>query len=183
MIRFFSAVDEIINHLHTARRTFKEEGVEGLLVLILKAHRIFVYGAGRSGHVGRMFTQRLMHLGLNSFFVGETLTPSMDKDDLLIVISGSGQTTSTLSIVEAAKDHGAKVVCLTAHTESPIAERSDLVVSVAGKTKLSEFESYAPFTTLFDIACLTYLDSLASEIMARLNLSDDDILRMHATVE
>ncbi|MHA1293145.1 MAG: hypothetical protein ACTSQJ_10795, partial [Promethearchaeota archaeon] len=29
-------------------------------------NRIFVYGAGRSGFVGRCFAQRLMHLGINS---------------------------------------------------------------------------------------------------------------------
>jgi len=54
---------------------------------------------------------------------------------------------------------------------------------IKGKTKLSEYESYAPFTTLFDITCLLYLDSLSSEIMGRLSLTDEDIRDKHATVE
>ncbi|MFX0077399.1 MAG: hypothetical protein ACFE96_18305, partial [Candidatus Hermodarchaeota archaeon] len=46
---------------------------------------IFVYGAGRSGFVGRCFAQRLMHLGINSCFVSDVVTYPYTKDDLPIV--------------------------------------------------------------------------------------------------
>jgi len=102
---------------------------------------------------------------------------------VLVAISGSGQTTSTLALTRAAKERGAKIVVLTAHPNSPLAEEADLIIPVKGKTKLTEYESYAPFTTLFDVTCLAYLDSLSSELMGRLGLTDKDIEGKHATVE
>ncbi|MGZ4892148.1 MAG: SIS domain-containing protein, partial [Halobacteriota archaeon] len=54
--------------------------------------RLFVMGAGRSGLVVKGFAMRLMHLGFNVYVVGETVTPAVETDDLLIVISGSGET-------------------------------------------------------------------------------------------
>lgn len=182
MSRFDKSLDEIIGHLDNVKRDLDEK-TDALVKALLSARRVFVYGAGRSGLVGRMFTQRLMHLNLNAYFVGETLTPSLESQDVLVAISGSGQTTSTLALTKAAKERGAKTVVLTAHTGSPLAKDANLIVQIKGKTKLTEYESYAPFTTLFDITCLAYLDSLASEIMGRLSLTDKDIEGKHATVE
>ena len=181
--RFRRSLDEIIGHLDKVKKDFEGEKLDALVKALLSSRRIFVYGAGRSGLVGRMFTQRLMHLNLNAYFVGETLTPALESQDVLIAISGSGQTTSTLALTRAAKERGAKIVVLTAHTNSLLAGEADLIIPVKGKTKLTEYESYAPFTTLFDITCLAYLDSLASELMGHLGLTDKDIEGKHATVE
>lgn len=181
--RFEKSLDEIVAHLSDAKRDFDHAKMDLLVKTLLSARRVFVYGAGRSGLVGRMFTQRLMHLGLNSYFVGETLTPALDSNDMLVVISGSGQTISTLALTRAADKIGAKIVVLTAYPQSPLASEADLVVHIKGKTKLTEYESYAPFTTLFDVTCLIYLDSLASEIMGHLKLTDEHIKDKHATVE
>jgi len=181
--RFRKSFNEITGHLDKVKNDFEDEKLDTLVKALLSSRRIFVYGAGRSGLVGRMFTQRLMHLNLNAYFVGETLTPALESQDMLMAISGSGQTTSTLALTRAAKERGAKVIVLTAHPSSPLAAEADLIIPVKGKTKLTEYESYAPFTTLFDITCLAYLDSLASDLMGRLGLTDKDIEGRHATVE
>jgi 6-phospho 3-hexuloisomerase len=180
---FGRSLDEIIGHLDNVKKDFDDEKMDALVKSLLSSRRIFVYGAGRSGLVGRMFTQRLMHLNLDAYFVGETLTPALESQDVLVAISGSGQTTSTLALTGAAKERGAKIIVLTAHPHSPIAEEADLTIPIKGKTKLTEYESYAPFTTLFDITCLAYLDSVASELMGRQGLTDKDIEGRHATVE
>ncbi|MDD1665656.1 MAG: SIS domain-containing protein, partial [Methanomicrobiales archaeon] len=52
-----------------------DEEVEGLIREILNAKRVYIMGAGRSGLVARAFAMRLMHLGLISYVVGETVTP------------------------------------------------------------------------------------------------------------
>ena len=54
----------------------EDDEVERLLGAIRGARRIYVMGAGRSGLVAKGFAMRLMHLGLSSFVVGETITPS-----------------------------------------------------------------------------------------------------------
>ena len=179
-----ATLDEICDNITKYRETDVDpENVKRFVQMILRARRIFVYGAGRSGLVGKCFAQRLMHLGLQTYALGETITPSMARKDLLVCISGSGGTTSTVSIEKGAKRLGAKVIAVTAHPESPLARMSDLVFFVRGKTKVGEHPSLAPFTSLFDITTLAVLDSLCAEIMSRLGATERTILRAHATVE
>jgi len=51
-----------------------DEDVEAFIRELLNAKRIYVMGAGRSGLVAKAFAMRLMHLGLQAFVVGETIT-------------------------------------------------------------------------------------------------------------
>ena len=52
---------------------------------------------------------RLMHLGFNVYVVGETVTPAVETDDLLIVISGSGETKSINEMSALAKAKGTRL--------------------------------------------------------------------------
>ena len=69
-----------------------------------KKNKVFIYGAGRSGFIGRCFAQRLMHLGIVSCFISDAVTYQYTKEDLLILISGSGETISPIAFANKAKD-------------------------------------------------------------------------------
>ena len=60
-------------------------------------------GAGRSGLAAKAFAMRLMHLGFNVYLVGETTTPAVQPDDLVIAVSGSGETPSIANLGTIAK--------------------------------------------------------------------------------
>ena len=66
-----------------------------------------------------------MHLGIKSCFVSDAVTYRYSKDDLLIVISGSGETTSPKAITEKAKEIGGKIALFTVNPKSSIAMLSD----------------------------------------------------------
>ncbi|MFP3207495.1 MAG: SIS domain-containing protein, partial [Caldivirga sp.] len=74
------------------------EFINELERLYHRGNKVLVVGAGRSGLVARGFAMRLMHLGYKSYVLGETITPSVGSNDLVVAISGSG----TTSIVVAA---------------------------------------------------------------------------------
>ncbi len=57
----------------------------------MQARKIFVAGAGRSGFMIKSFAMRMMHIGLEAYAVGETIAPRLEKEDLLIMASGSGK--------------------------------------------------------------------------------------------
>jgi hypothetical protein len=42
--------------------------------MIKSAKKVFVYGVGRSGPVSRAFAMRLVQVGLEVYFIGETIT-------------------------------------------------------------------------------------------------------------
>ena len=63
-----------------------------LTQMLDNAKRIFIAGAGRSKLVGNFFAMRLVHGGYDVSVVGEIVTPSIKSGDLLVIISGSGET-------------------------------------------------------------------------------------------
>src|ERR1700712_2340844 len=61
---------------------------DNLIEKIQQARSIFLIASGRSGFSMRSAAMRLMHLGLQVYFVGDTTTPAIKKDDLLWAASG-----------------------------------------------------------------------------------------------
>ncbi|MFC7063399.1 6-phospho-3-hexuloisomerase [Halobacillus seohaensis] len=128
-----------------------------------KAKRIFVSGEGRSGLMGKAFAMRLMHGGYNVFVTGETITPSIEKDDLLVAISGSGSTSALYQYATKAKEAGATVALVTTNPQSKIAEISEvtLVVPAATKKRLPEEpDTIQPLGNQFDQSVHLLLDAI-----------------------
>src|SRR5512136_3192962 len=82
---------------------------EAVCNAIIEARAIFVYGVGRSGLVGKAFSVRLVQMGLDVHFVGDTTTPIVEKDDLLLVISNTGETMSAAQTANIVGRIGATV--------------------------------------------------------------------------
>ena len=187
--RFLNTLLEIAGQVKKNSSSIDVDQILKLINLIVEVDsnngRIFIYGAGRSGFIGRYFAQRLMHLGIKSCFVSDAVTYRYSKVDLLILVSGSGETTSPKAIAEEAREIGGKVALLTGNTNSKIATLSDLVIKVEGKSKEKAIsqDSLAPFTSLFDISTLSILDSIGASLMVLLGITEDDIDKRHASIE
>ena len=110
---------------------------ESFIKELERANRIFCFGAGRSGFVLRTFCMRLMQLGFTVYYVGETITPRIQPGDLLIAVSGSGETGHTCGLIKQAHNRQARTVALTAHRHSPIGQLADLTLVIPGTTKLT----------------------------------------------
>ena len=194
-----AAADEIVECIKLSIEELNMSEVEKLIELLLKARdeKIFTVGMGRSGFVARSFALRLMNLGFNVYFLGETITPAAEKGDLLIAISGTGTTKMVLTASSAAKEIGAKVIAITSFPESPLGHLADLVVTVKGRTKaglpreedylarqiIGEREPLTPLGSIFENNCMVFLDSLIVELMHRLGRTEADLKRRHATLE
>jgi len=194
-----AASEEILSGARKAMTELDLERVENFVQHILdsKAKKIFVVGQGRSGFVGRAFALRLMNMGLTVYFLGETVTPAAGKDDLIIAISGSGTTKITLTASSTAKEIGARVVAVTSYPESPLGNLADLAVPIGGRTKLGwpkeedylvrqilgESETLSPLGSIFENNCMIFLDSMVVELMHRLGKTEDEMRKLHATLE
>ncbi|MFX1460762.1 MAG: SIS domain-containing protein [Promethearchaeota archaeon] len=187
--RFLDILMEIAETIKKNSNIINFEKINNLIDLIVKTYgdnrMVFLYGAGRSGFIGRCFAQRLMHLGIKSCFISDSVTYRYNHKDLLIIISGSGETTSPLAIAEKAKEMGGKLVLLTGNPYSNIAKLSDLIIQIEGKSKEKALieESLAPYTTLFDISTLAILDTIGGVLMTILGVSETDIDNRHASIE
>lgn len=187
--RFNATINEIANNLYRNTEIIDFERINQFIELLIntytKNRMVFIYGAGRSGFIGRCFAQRLMHLGIKACFISDTITYRYKIEDILIIISGSGETTSPLAIANKAKQIGGKLVTLTANPLSKISKISDIIIQIEGKSKdkATINETLAPYTSLFDISTLAVLDSIGGILMKRLGVSEEKIDTRHASIE
>ncbi len=179
-MKFKEALKHIQEEMQKILSEVAEEKIDEIISHFFKANNIFVYGAGRSGLVGKAFAIRLVHLGFPTFVIGETITRPVKKGDLVVLISGSGETIPVAMTAEIARRLGAKIISITANPDSHIARFADVVVVLRPKKKDA---SLAPLGTLFEASAWLFLDAIIAELMARKGESEESMRRRHATLE
>ena len=158
---------------------------EALCDAILAARRVFVAGAGRSGLAVRAFAMRLMHLGLTACVCGETTTPSAGEGDLLLILSGSGETGGLPGAAKKAKSLGCRVALITVRRSSTIGDLADCVVTVPAPTPKAEhgFRSIQPMGSLFEQSSHLLLDAAVLRLMERMGVDEAAMYARHANLE
>lgn len=160
---------------------------ERMVDAILAAGKILVAGAGRSGFAAKAFAMRLMHMGFDAFVVGETVTPNLEARDLLIVVSGSGETGSLVMMSQKARKIGAKLAVLTIRPESTVAKLADIVIAIPAPTPKaghdSAFRSIQPMGSLFEQSAFICLDAVILRLMEKRGMDSDTMFGRHANLE
>ncbi|UVI31569.1 6-phospho-3-hexuloisomerase [Paenibacillus spongiae] len=176
----------ILDEVTRTVSSVSEDEIEQFLHHLLEAKRIFVAGAGRSGLMMRSFAMRMMHLGLQAYVVGESVTPGIQEGDLLIIGSGSGETNSLVGMAEKAKRLGALVAAITVKPESTIGRLSDAVLHVPASPKESAnggSTSIQPMGSLFEQSILILCDAIILRAMERQGIDAASMFGRHANLE
>lgn len=178
---------DIIKELMMTLTAISPNATDDLIHCHLSHKNVFVAGAGRSGYVARGFAMRLMHLGYRSYFVGDSTTTSIQKEDLLIICSGSGETKSLLAMVEKAKRIQSHVALITINPNSTIGKLADTCVCIpAPSPKVAietSYQSVQPMGSLFEQSLMIYLDMIVMVLMNELQISSDQMFKNHANLE
>ncbi len=172
-------LDSIIEGCREALSTVDPLCRESLIEGILSSRKVFVYGSGRSGLVGQLFAVRLVQLGFDVHFVGEMTTPIIGKDDLTLLISYTGKTSSVVQTAKIARRIGSKVACITGTPGSPLTATSDISI-VMDVPSDDELRSVAPLGTVFEDSSLLLFDCIVSDLMSRLDDTEEDMRNRHA---
>ena len=177
---YISKERKILEEIEEVLKKNPESSEKKLVSAIKKAGKVFVFGQGRSGLMSKGFAMRLAQMGEKAFVVGETTTPPIGQKDLLLVVSGSGETRTVVDIADEAKTIGSKVFCITSNKNSSIAKKSSTVIVLKGKTKVSG-KSIEPLGSLFEQSTLIFLDAVVLGIMKK--GSEKKMKKRHATLE
>lgn len=165
----------------------KGEQVLRFVECLDKAKRIFCGAQGRSGNILRCFCMRLMHLGYESYFVGETVTPRIGNGDLVVVLSGSGDTICTVEMAKMARSQRASSWGIIGVEDSPLGKTLDGFVVLPGGTKLrgtqGESLSVQPAGSLFEQAAFFLLEAIVLELYDRQGSDLDALLDRHTNLE
>ncbi|MBI5680172.1 MAG: SIS domain-containing protein [Methanobacterium sp.] len=142
---------------------------------LIDAEKVFICGFGESELVGKSFASRLSEIRRDVYVVSDTIVPEINEGNILIAISGSGETEPTLTITKKAREIGAKIISITSFNLSPLAQISDLVIEIPGRIKAKtknyierqvagEYEPLTPFGTLFEISTRIFLEGIIAEL-------------------
>lgn len=146
-------IEAILDENRRLLKSLDKEAVAAFVRRILTARKVFFSAQGRSGFILRSFCMRLMHLGTQAHVCGETVTPALGREDLLVVLSGSGETPSTLEAVRSAKQRGTYTFGVLGNLDSSIGSLVDGCIHLPGTTKLcreSEPQSLQMAGSLFE---------------------------------
>lgn len=181
-------IDQVLDEVGRCVHLVSSESLAQAVMLMERAPRIFVAGAGRSGLCMQALAMRLMHLGKPTFVVGETTTPSITDGDLLILGSGSGKTASLLPNAEQARRHGAAILLFTADETAPLAALANFCLLIpaplaADREKKGANQSVQPLGTLFEQSLLLLGDSLVLGLMERMDVDESQMALRHANLQ
>ncbi len=141
---------------------------------LLEEHRrAFFTGQGRSGMIARMAAMRVSHLGREAWLAGETTTPPISRDDLLIALSGSGNSPLTVKRAEIARQAGAKVLAVTGPQPGQLAAHSDW------SCRLPVGSSVQFGGSLFEQSALLFWDAVVAAYAAHHHISGADMAARH----
>ena len=179
-------VAEILKELNHSADLIADEEAEKLVNGILESKKVFVAGAGRSGFMAKSFAMRMMHMGIDSYVIGETVTPNFEKEDILIIGSGSGETKSLVSMAEKAKSIGGKIATVTIFPDSTIGQLADITIKLPGSPKdqsEGDYKTIQPMGSLFEQTLLLFYDAVILRFMEKKGLDTNNMYGRHANLE
>ncbi|HTZ61705.1 MAG TPA: SIS domain-containing protein [Thermoplasmata archaeon] len=147
--------------------------------IIAHAPATFVYGAGRSGIIGRAFAMRLVQLGLNAYVIGESVTPIVRRGDAVFILSGRGESSSSIQTANIVRREGAELIVFTARASSKLAHIATALLTLDFPDD-PDRAKIAPLGTLFESASLRLTDALVAELLKVRGETEESMRRRHA---
>jgi len=143
--------------------------------------RVIVSGIGKSGHIARKIASTLSSTGTAAYFVHPAEASHGDlgmiqREDVFIAISYSGESDELLRIVPLVKRQGAKLVVMSGRAQSTLARASDVYLDAAVEQEACP-HNLAP--TASTTAALALGDALAVALLDARGFSADDFARSH----
>jgi arabinose-5-phosphate isomerase len=143
--------------------------------------RVIVSGIGKSGHIARKIASTLSSTGTPAYFVHPAEASHGDlgmiqRDDVFIGISYSGESGELLHILPLVRRQGAKLIAITGNAKSSLALEADIFLD-AGVSQEACPHNLAP--TASTTAALALGDALAVALLDARGFSADDFARSH----
>ncbi|MDR0555732.1 MAG: KpsF/GutQ family sugar-phosphate isomerase [Holosporaceae bacterium] len=183
------------NYLDYAKSIIREEivGLESLYgslngniidateLIYRKRGHVIVSGMGKPGHIGRKISATLASTGTPSFFLhpGEASHGDLGEisaDDVLLVLSLSGNTQELIPMLSYANRFAIDVISVTGNPESILARASRVCMRIPN---LPEACPYNLVPTTSTTMMLVLGDALALCLLKRKKFNCDDFKKLH----
>ncbi len=178
---FYSVFDCEIDQLVLTKKNIYGEIAEAIEVLSGCNGKVVLCGMGKPGHIGQKIAATMSSCGIPAFFLHPAEGVHGDlgcimPNDVIIIISNSGETEEVQKILPAVKRIGVPIIAITSNENSALARQADYrilhpVLKEAGNLELAPTSS----TT----AELLIGDALAIVVSKRRNFSKKQFAMYH----
>jgi arabinose-5-phosphate isomerase len=143
--------------------------------------RVIVTGLGKSGAIGRKISGTLTSTGTTSYFLHAAEGAHGDlgmvhKDDVVICISKSGETSEIYTLLPVFKKLNIPIIAITGQPNSTLGSNAEVILNVSVKEEACPHD-LAP--TSSTTAALVMGDALAIALLERRNFSKEDFAFLH----
>tara|TARA_B100001057_G_scaffold151116_1_gene151053 strand:- start:185 stop:1162 length:978 start_codon:yes stop_codon:yes gene_type:complete len=170
-----------ISELKKINKVFNNSFVKAVELIYRCRGKVICAGVGKSGLIARKVSATLSSVGISSFF----LSPSeanhgdlgqIDKKDILLVFSYSGNTTELTSILKYANRFNIKVIGVASKPNSTLIKASDVKIIIP---TVNEADPTGMVPTSSTSITLLFGDCLAVALMNKIKFSKERFKVFH----
>jgi len=169
-----ASVSGLINHIN-------EDFVNTIQLILGSKGRVVISGIGKSANICQKIVATLNSTGTPSIFMHAADAihgdlGNVQKDDIVICISKSGDTPEIKSLVPLVKNFGNKLIAITGNSESFLGKQADYVLNTFVEKEACP-NNLAP--TSSTTAQLAMGDALAVSLLKSRGFDSDDFAKFH----
>ncbi len=183
------------NYIASAKRTLKIESdsIKSLMSQLDKSFndlcnaviackgKLVIMGVGKSGHIAQKISATLSSTGTPSIFIHPTEAAHGDmglinKKDIVLLISNSGETDEIINILTSLKRHAKKIVSISGNNKSKIAKSADIKIQLISKKEACPLD-LAPTSSTTN--ALAFGDALAISLLEAKGFTKNDFAHSH----
>ncbi len=174
-------IEEEIRGLERLKDSLGEEFTRAVELILGCEGKVVLTGIGKSGHVARKIASTFASTGTPAFFLhpAEALHGDLgmvDRKDVVIAISNSGESQELLALIPYIRLHGVPLIAITNNPDSSLAKYSDVVLNLNVEKEACPLE-LAPTTS--STATLALGDALAMTVMELRGFTRKDFALRH----
>ena len=171
-----------ISELRKVNKIFDKNFIQAINIISNCKGKIILSGQGKSGRIAAKISSTLSSVGIPSFYVHPSETThgdsgAIEKKDVLIIVSYSGNTPELTGILKYANRFGIKIIGCASKKDSMLLKASDIKILLP---KVREADPTGMVPTSSTTLTLLYFDCLAVALMNKLKFSKDKFKIYHS---
>ena len=170
-----------IKELKKIKRVFNYSFVDAVNLIMSCKGKVIFSGVGKNSYICKKASATFSSVGIPSFFVDPTGVShgdagQIEKKDVLIIISNSGNTAELTNLIKYANRFRIKVIGIASNSNSMLLKASDIKI-LYPKLKESDPNNLVPTTSTSFVMLLC--DCLATTIMEKKKFTKENFYLFH----
>ena len=175
------SADIQINELKKIKKVFNNSFIEAVDLIMGCKGKVIFSGVGKNSFVCKKAAATFSSVGIPSFFVDPTGVShgdagQIEKKDILIIISNSGNTSELANLLKFANRFRVKMIGIASNSKSMLLNSSDVKINYP-KLKESDPNNIVPTTSTSFVMMLC--DCLANTIMEKKKFTKENFFLYH----